>query len=448
MSFLKRILSSSGDRSLKYKRNSVFILLLQGVNIISSFLLVTVVLNVLGVQEYGVWVTITTIISWFSFIDVGLGHGLRNNYGIAKTKNDIHEINILVSTTFFTLIVISLALSVLLIPISYIINWSTILNAPLKLNQEIRTIMIYMIICFCLRSFLSIGLILKSADQDPYINNLIITSGNFLSLVYAFFIVRFGYASLESLGIGLAIFQVFPYLLSFIFLFSSVYKEYKPRFQNFSIDHLKIIYSLGIKFFLIQILNIVLLQSNILLIAHYVGQSFVTEYNIAYKYLWPLMIIFTAISIPMWSASTDAYFKGDYEWLKKSMKNLKLTVWGLSVLGIVAIIFSPLIYKIWLKGKIEVDYVLMALIFIYFISMMFYSMYRMFMNGVGKIKLQLRITLIQTLIHIPLAIFLCKYFTIYGVLICMILWNLINCVWEPIQFRKLLHNSAKGIWFK
>lgn len=448
MSFIKNNFSKATDRTLKYKRNSFYILILQSINIVSSFLLVTVVLDVLGVKEYGVWVTITTIVSWFSFIDVGLGHGLRNNYAIAKSQGDFEEVKTLISTTFYTLLFISVAVLLILMPISYFINWSFVLNAALDLNNDIKLIMIFMILSFSLRTFLTTGLVLKSADQDPYVNNLVITSGNLLSLIYAYLLVKSGHGTLLNFGIGLAVFQVLPYLLSFIVLFTTTYKKFIPQFKMFSKRHLRVIYSLGIKFFVIQLLNVVLLQSNILIIAHIVGQEAVTEYNISYKYLWPIMILFTSLVIPLWSAATEAYQKGDFVWLQNSNKKLKKVVLLLSLLGLIAVLISPFVYKVWLKDKVKVDFLLMSLIYLYFVTMMWYSIFRMFMNGVGKIKLQYFITFVQSLFHIPLAIILSNYFSIYGVIICMIFWNVINCVWEPLQYKRIMNKSASGIWYK
>ena len=68
------------------------------------------------------------------------------------------------------------------------------------------------------------------------------------------------------------------------------------------------------------------------------------------------------------------------------------------------------------------------------------------MNGVGKISLQFNVTVIQSLLHVPFAILAGKYFGLNGVVWVMILWSFINAIWEPIQFKRIINKTAKGIW--
>lgn len=70
------------------------------------------------------------------------------------------------------------------------------------------------------------------------------------------------------------------------------------------------------------------------------------------------------------------------------------------------------------------------------------------MNGVGKVRLQFIISLMQSIFHIPLAIILANNFGVYGVIAAMILWTFINSIWEPIQFKKIIASEAFGIWNK
>jgi len=122
--------------------------------------------------------------------------------------------------------------------------------------------------------------------------------------------------------------------------------------------------------------------------------------------------------------------------------------WLLVASGIIMIAASPLVYKLWLDDVIKPDYILLILLLLYVASITRTSMFRYFMNGVGKIKLQFYVTTIQAILHIPLAYFLGKIIGVYGILIVMIFWNVTNLVWEPLQFKKIISNKARGIWNK
>jgi len=443
-----RFLRTNNERSKKYKNNAILIIILQGINTIANFLLVSATLNYLGVEEYGVWITLTSTITWFNFLDIGLAHGLRNKYAEAKADNDHEKVKGLVSTAFFSLLTISSVAFLILISIGLFMDWSVILNAPSELRDQLKTIGLVMISTFCIKLIINIVTVLKTADQHPALSNFLITSGNVLALFAIYCLVGLDLFSFLNLGLVIVIAQILPLTIAFIYLFSSTYQPIFPKWKYFSVQHIKSIFNIGFKFFGIQLTGLFILQSNVLIIAHVCGQEKVTDFNIAFKYLWIIIILFTAIMTPMWSATTEAYMKNDISWLKNSMKNVK-KAWVLLVLmGVIMVLLSPFVYKIWLDGKIDVDFKLIILMLLYFVFTMRHSMYRTFMNGVSKVKLQFFVSLIQALLHIPLAILSAKFFGVYGVLLVMILWVMLNSVWEPIQYNKIIEKKAKGIWYQ
>lgn len=447
ISRLKKLFQGS-ERSIKYKKNIVFLIVSQIVGVLVSLMLIPITLNYLGTKEYGVWITLTTLIVWFSFFDVGLGHGLRNKYAEAKAKNNETDVKKYVSTAFFVLVLISILIFSIFSIISGFINWSIVLNAPLILAPKLKILSFVVVGTFCIRFVVNIISTLLTADQEPSIPALIGLSGHFLSLIIVYLITKVTVSSLLYIGIALSVSQILPLVIAFIYLFSTRYKSILPSLKFFSKNHIRSIFSLGIRFFLIQITALVLFQSNNIIIAHVCGLEKVTEFNIAYKYIFIISMIFTTFVNPLWSATTEAYVKNDIEWINNIIKKLNKLLFLLLTVGIIMIVFSPIVYKLWLNNTLTSNYSLLFLLLLYFL---FYSrslLYRSFMNGVGKISLQFAVTSIQSLLHIPLSILLGKYFGLQGVVIVMIMWAFINAIWEPIQFKRIINKTAKGIWNK
>ncbi|MDE5975352.1 MAG: hypothetical protein K2G69_02250, partial [Muribaculaceae bacterium] len=52
--------------------------LVKGISILTSFLLVPLTLGYLRPVEYGIWMTLSSILVWINYFDIGLGNGLRN----------------------------------------------------------------------------------------------------------------------------------------------------------------------------------------------------------------------------------------------------------------------------------------------------------------------------------------------------------------------------------
>ena len=204
--------------------------------------------------------------------------------------------------------------------------------------------------------------------------------------------------------------------------------------------------TLGIKFFLLQIAGIVLYQTSNIIIAQLFGAAEVTPYNIAYKYFGVIPMIMGIIMLPFWSAYTEAWIKKDIVWIKKSLKNLKLIWAALSVLTLIMLLFSNFVYRIWVGDEIIIPFAVSLVLAIYVIMLAWTNIYSLFLNGAGKIKLQLYLSLFSMLINIPMAIYLGKKMGIAGIVLSTVILCSINMIIEPIQTYKLINQKAKGIW--
>jgi O-antigen/teichoic acid export membrane protein len=206
--------------------------------------------------------------------------------------------------------------------------------------------------------------------------------------------------------------------------------------------------SLGIKFFVIQLAAVIFYQTSNIIIAHLFGPQEVTPYNIAYKYFSVITMSFSIIMLPLWSAYTEAWVKRDIDWIKNTINKLIL-IWGLIVIGVVImLLLSTFVYRMWVGKEIKVSISISVVMAAYVIVNGWCGIFSQFLNGVGKIKLQLYISTIGAILNIPLAIFLGKHFGIYGVLLSTVILGAISAIWSPIQYKKLINNTATGIWNK
>lgn len=72
----------------------------------------------------------------------------------------------------------------------------------------------------------------------------------------------------------------------------------------------------------------------------------------------------------------------------------------------------------------------------------------MYINGIGKIRLQLINAIVTGILYVPVALLLCKYIGINGILVALCLSQIINVFVAPIQCNKLISGTATGIWNK
>jgi O-antigen/teichoic acid export membrane protein len=154
---------------------------------------------------------------------------------------------------------------------------------------------------------------------------LLITLGQ----VLAFFIIfllkyKYSYLTLKELGIIISVTPLFVFVFVSIVLYMWKYRIYRPTLSGFDKKLIMPIFSLSSKFFLVQITALFLFQTDNIIIAHVCGSKEVTEFNLAFKYIGVINMVFSILTIPYWSATTDAYANKDFDWIKNTINTLNL----------------------------------------------------------------------------------------------------------------------------
>ena len=112
---LKSKIQQGSQRSVTVKKNIIYSFLIKGGSIFLSMLIVPLTLGYVSTELYGIWLTLSSVIAWFHFFDMGLTLGLKNRLTEALTVNDTEKAKRLVSTTYISLCSIFIPLAILLI---------------------------------------------------------------------------------------------------------------------------------------------------------------------------------------------------------------------------------------------------------------------------------------------------------------------------------------------
>jgi Na+-driven multidrug efflux pump len=114
------------------------------------------------------------------------------------------------------------------------------------------------------------------------------------------------------------------------------------------------------------------------------------------------------------------------------------------------VLIAPYVYNIWIGNLVIIPTALTICMAIYFTVTVLYAPFNYFINGIGKIKLHMYSFAIGAMINIPLSIVLVEYTTlgVEGVIIATIICILPNLIIFPMQYIKLINNTATGIWNK
>lgn len=444
----KQFLNSSNLRTEQVKKNIVLSIFIKGFNTLTNIFLVPLTLEFVTPVEYGIWITLSSIIGWFSFFDIGLGNGLRNKFAEAVALGKHKLARIYISTTYAFLAVLTTFLIVAFFIINPLLNWSEILNCTEISQDRLSNLVTLVFLFFCFQFLLQLISTILTANHEPAKSSFISFLGNVIVLLSIFILSRTYTGDLLKLAFVLGLSPIVVLFISSLYLFNTNYKKYAPSLKLVQFKYTKNLMSIGVKFFIIQIAFILLYQTNNLIIIQKLGPEEVTPFNISYKYFFILPMIFNIVSLPLWSAYTDAWAKKDIIWIKNTMKKLHKLFGFIMVSVFIMIVFSDNIYTFWIGKSLKIPFLLSFNMGLYVIINIWNGIYSQFLNGVGKIKLQLIVSIIGSIINIPLAIYLCDEFGVHGTVLSTIIVSSIGAIIFPIQFKKLTNNKATGLWFK
>ncbi len=437
------------QRLKKASINSLLMLIIRGVSILISLFYVPLLLNSLTPSAYGVWLTLASFITWIALFDIGLGNGLRNKLTVALANNDISLAKKYVSTAYATIFILILIISSLFLSIYKLVPWYDVLGADSSID-DLPSLALIVFISFAFNFSFSLITSIINAFQIPVLSSIITTIGQLLSFFVVLILVHeYKTHSLLLLGTVISVIPPLVLLLSSVILFSTKFRHILPSIKHIRLIYAKDIMSLGIQFFILQIITLILYQSNNFIITHTINSEAVAEYNIAYKYMTLPLMIFNILVVPMWSATTDAYSRGEMSWIKNVTSKINKVAFVLSIIGILLLSISDIVLRIWIRSDdIVVHFPTLVLLCLYSISMMYYGAYGNIINGIGKLRVQMLFTSLTALVYIPLSVFAGQCFGLNGILIIFVLSTVLNVIWAKVQLSMIINCKAKGIWDK
>jgi len=447
---LKQLLDNRNTRSFKAKKNILFGFGIKGISIVIGLVLVPITIDYLDTTRYGIWITLSSFLGWFSFFEIGLGTGLKNKLSEALATNNFELGKTYVSTSYFLISIIVFLLLFVFGILAFILDWTIILNAPIEYKNELSILAIIVLFSFSLRFLLRLVESVLFAFQDTALSQTFNPIANIISLFLLIVVMNTINSSLLLVGLIFSLTPIIVLIFPTILLFKGKYSKVSPSLSFIKLSASKELFGISLKFFIIQISTLILFQTSTILIAQYFGPEEVTNYNIVFKYFSVIYMLFTIIVAPLWPAYTEAWVKNDIQWINRILKKTKLIWYAFLFTGVILLVFSKVVYTAWVGDKVQISYELSFWMLLYFLSLSFGGVYNMFINGVGKIHVQMISLGIGAILYLPITIILIKifHFGTEAVVIGMIFANFYSPFVAPYQSHLIISGKAKGMWNK
>ena len=414
---------------------------LKPISMVFTFLYTPVLLSFLGDSLYGSWITVLSIINWINYFDIGIGNGTRNLlteelYG----KSDRNKINEIISTSYITISLIVFTIFSVLFLILEICNIYEIEIINREILIPLIISLIFMCINFILMTINNIYYALQKSELVSVANIAI----QIINLFMLIFIQNINFTSNKLISVsivfGLSSFLIYSFLSIKLW---NKYKYLKPKINSFNKIYVKNVLNIGIRFFIIQICALILYSTDNVIVNYLYSSLYVTPYSTAVKFFSVFYSIFAAMLTPIWSRATIAKKEHDYSWFINIYRKIVL-LWILFSIAIVSIIpFYKKISFFWLKEELNYDKGLIVCVAIYYVTYMYSAICSSLINGTGFINTQMKISVFNAVVFIPLSIFLAKVlnFKTAGVCLAKIIVTLICDVILTIQLKELIVNK-------
>lgn len=445
---IRTLIADRNPRSKAALRNILLSLVTKCVTVLISLLLVPMTIHYVNPTQYGIWMTLSSVIAWIAFFDLGLGNGFRNKFAEARAKGDEQLAAEYVSTTYFSVGAIVLAVFVIITVANFFLNWPAILKVEQSYAVELQRVFGIVSGFFCLNMVVNIFSTLLTADQRPGVAAAINGLGQLCSLGVIFILTKTTEGSLTNLALYYSGVPCIVLLITSLIAFRGKrYRPYAPCRRNFRPALIRNILSLGVRFFVIYIAMLVVFQMINIVLSRELGPEAVTRYNIAHRYfnlLYSGSLIFIT---PFWSAFTDAWHRDDRQWMRNTLHKLEIFCVIVLAAALVMSVISGWFYRIWIGEQVSMEPALTWAVALYTVVMVTGNMYTYLVAGLGTVTIQMIIYVLSALVAWPLIVYSCRL-GISGVVLFPTLVYLIQAVFGKIQITKLLNGKAGGLWLK
>lgn len=382
-------------------RSAVKNFLIRPIGMVLAAVYTPLLLDYLGNEANGVWVTILSVINWIQYCDLGIGNGLRNLLAKELAADNFEEAQKSISTAYVVLTGISLLILIFLLILSYLVNW----NEILKTKLVVRPMIIITFAFICLNFILSLSnsvLYAMQLSERVSIRSCFVQVLNIIGLL---FLRSVESGNLTHMAILFGSTSSIIYVANTIGIFRKN-GSLIPKISGFQKEKISQITKFGLQFFIIQLTAILIFSSHNMIGSYLFGAEAVTPMNTVSTVYAAGYSFMAALVLPYWSRTTEAIEKGEFNWIRSSMRKVRY----ISLVFFIGFVAAALVFKdisrIWLGKELDYPAGMIAATCAFYCMELLNLIFVQFYYGIGEVKDYMILTIIQAALVIPLSYFL------------------------------------------
>lgn len=404
-------------------------LISRGVALLVNAVTLPLTIRYLGPLQYGIWITISTTVVMLAVMDLGVANTLTNMISRAYAMDDRAAAQRYYATGFWISSGISTVIGMISLLLWPRINWGYLFHLQdAALIHEISLCAAIVLGFFLLSLPLNLVHRILSGYQQTQITNYFNLLSNVLSLLAILAVIKL-HGSLVmlmlmysgSLLLGSITLNVWVNLWDRRWLMPS------PRFIRRAV--VGELMSSGMGFFVLQLAGIVVFNSDNLIITHYLGAADVTPYSVTWRLAGYAAVLQTAVLPSLWPAYSEAYARGDYDWVRRMFWRTARIAMGAVALAVLILTFCGQWLIGWYAGPSAVPgALLLGTICAWTLLSAGMDLEACLLAAVNRVRAQGILGAIAAVLNIALSIYLVKRLGSLGVILGTILSYLLVLV--------------------
>lgn len=328
--FLSQSSSTSGSAGTSLERSRRLVqgvfsaVLSKGAVLLCNAISVPITIRYLGTVQFGIWITISTLLSMLLVMDLGVANSLTNYTAEAYARNDRESSSTYATTAFVLMVVVAMALGAAAWGVWPYLHWQAIFHLGSAADvPEVSHAVAYALVVFLVGLPAGLAPKILGGYQEVRTANLFTGVASVLNLLSVVVLVHL-HAGLAVLVAASSAALVGMNLVALVWVWAFHKPWLAPRRRHVSRQAMRGLMHTGIEFFLLQIAGLVVFNSDSLVITHYAGPADVASYSLAWRLVGYAAIVQTLIVPALWPAFTEAFARGDAPWVRQTFRR---TLW-------------------------------------------------------------------------------------------------------------------------
>ena len=398
--------------------------------------MLSILTQIVDVNDYAVFILISSLLVWFMLTDLGLGFALQNKISKLKAKGEDYEkfiANIFINGFFivFLFVLVSVILAYTLIPL-YLEKYSN--------NQTYHyEFLLSAVLMVCIGVF---GMIYKVwyALGKGYWSSIVPALGTLIAFFLLQALLEFNVQSL------IAVFAAYFFPLAFLpfFFYAKTLVKLRKKVL-FNLEYITSLWKSAKGFLFFGFMSALVLNVDFFIASQFLPPEQIVQYHTLLKLFTFGLFLYSAYLMAVWPIFSEKIENRQSKFIVEMLRGfIPVGMVFIIVFTLLLVLFGSHIYTFLIKNMdFEVSKAIVLMFGLYFMIRVWTDTFAMVLQSGNNLNPLLKSVPIQAVLSISLQIILVSYFEIYGLIVALILSFLLTVAWYlPYSSYKFLKENS------